>query len=307
MDIVKGEISTLAFGGQGILRHENLVVFIPFTAPGDIVTCRLKERKKNYAKAEVLHYHHFSPQRIQPSCPYYETCGGCQLQHLNDSTQLEYKRLWVEDALKRIGRFPDLTVPPVIPAKTQWAYRRHISLTLQPAENSFQAGFIALDNQSLLPVEQCPIFVENSNPIIAQVRAFVETLPSEKSNSGKVTIFKHGDHAFLLYFQFKRMPNSTLNLFENGLEKYGNWSGISIKTGNGSFALGETVSEIEVEGLNFSLSPQAFSQNHPEQSFNIYKNILSLAKKKKNPIPSSIYTAASAFSLHYWLRKEKGF
>ncbi len=88
-DTITGTVENLAFGGPGILKHTGLVVFVPFTAPGDLVTCRVTKRKKNFAQAELLSIDRPSPLRTSPPCPYFGTCGGCQLQHLNYAAQLE--------------------------------------------------------------------------------------------------------------------------------------------------------------------------------------------------------------------------
>jgi 23S rRNA (uracil1939-C5)-methyltransferase len=278
MDHIKGEISTLAFGGQGLLRHENLVIFVPFTAPGDQVTCQIKERKKNFAHGEVVQYDQLSKLRITPKCPYFGTCGGCQLQHLDYPAQLEYKKLWVEEALQRIGHLSDVTVSPVVPSPKQWAYRRHITLSLRANGNSFEAGYITVDNQSLVSVMQCPIFVDDSNPIIKQVQGVIENLHCEKDNEGKVTLIKNSNGHYLLHFQFKQMPKNGLEKLTKAMDAYPHWSGVLVNSRKGSFSLGETILEVQIEGLNFQYSPLAFIQNNGEQSLNIYQMMRTLSK-----------------------------
>src|SRR5262245_35669674 len=163
-DYVVGDVQSLAFGGQGILKHEGFVIFVPFTASGERVSCQITQRKKNFAHAELLAIERPSPNRITPACPSFGTCGGCQLQHLDYQTQLEHKRQWVENSLKRIGQL-ELSIPPVVPAQLQWAYRRHISLNLRPMQKGFAAGYIAVDQKSLLPVHQCPIFIPSEDQV----------------------------------------------------------------------------------------------------------------------------------------------
>lgn len=277
-ETLTGEISGMAFGGQGLLRHENLVVFVPFTAPGDVVTCRIIQRKKNYAQAKVIQYEQLGPERTIPKCPYFGTCGGCQLQHLSYASQLEYKRQWVEETLKRIGHLNLDPIPPVIPAQNQWAYRRHITLTLKPHQDFFQAGYIAVDNHTLLPVAQCPIFAAASDPILKDVQKIAGSLQSTPNNGGKVTLLKNTNETYLIQFQFKFMPKNALPILQQAMNVYSNWSGIGLKSTNGSLSLGQTTASLEIEGLNFQFSPRAFIQNNPEQSLNIYHMIGTLAK-----------------------------
>jgi 23S rRNA (uracil1939-C5)-methyltransferase len=103
--IIKGTVSTLAYGGKGILRtQDQMVVFVPFTAPGDEITCRLTKVKKNYAEADLVEVLVPSLTRVTPKCPYFGTCGGCQLQHLSYDTQAEYKRMSPGCTLKSLSR-----------------------------------------------------------------------------------------------------------------------------------------------------------------------------------------------------------
>ena len=137
--IIEGKIESLAFGGHGILRADGLVVFIPFSAPGDLLEAAIAQKKRSHAHGRIVRIKDPSPLRTSPPCPLFGTCGGCQLQHLTDGAQLEAKRQFVQDALQRIGGL-SLTVPPVTSSSSTWAYRRHIKLALRPKGQGFEAG-----------------------------------------------------------------------------------------------------------------------------------------------------------------------
>ncbi len=277
-DTITGTVENLAFGGSGILKQAGLVVFVPFTAPGDLVTCRITKRKKNFAQAELLSIDRPSPLRTSPPCPYFGTCGGCQLQHLNYGAQLEQKRLWVEDSLKRIGRLDIPPVPAVVPAELQWAYRRHISLNLTPVEQGYTAGYIAMDNTTLIAVNQCPIFAAPGEAVIEQLQELAQQLESLPGNFGKVTLFKGTAGRYLCYFHFKRLPGNAKAIGESALRLYSCFQGIQFSAPKQSLTLGNTTVTLEIEGLSFQVSPRSFVQNHPEQSLNIYKALCAEAK-----------------------------
>ena len=183
--IETGRIVGLASEGQGIVRHEGLVTFIPYTAVGDSVSYETIKRKKNFAIGNLLQVIEPSPERTTPLCQYYGTCGGCQLQHIKYEAQVEYKRKWIEDALKKIGKFENTVVPPVTPANLQWAYRRRVNLVLRRHGDAFQAGYIATDNKSLVAVETCPIFIEKNDPIIKLCRKYVRNLRAANHTTAK--------------------------------------------------------------------------------------------------------------------------
>lgn len=274
--IIEGEIETIAFGGEGILRYRGFVVFVPFTAVGDRISCRITETKRSFAKGILIELKRASRYRTEPPCPYFGTCGGCQLQHLNEEAQLKYKLNAVTDALKRIGH---LTIPPIsiIPATVNWSYRRHITLHLKPKKEGFEAGYIGQDNHSLVVVQTCPIFNEPHHPILKQLQQLVEQLPNPLQQEGRVTILKNHRQQFILSFQFEPKFNINLKIFQNALQQSPYLAGIIIQTPDENFSLGDPYCEEKIEGLTFRFSPQTFIQNHPEQSLNIYRQICKLA------------------------------
>ncbi len=121
-------IESVAAGGDGVAHSDSLAVFVPRTAPGDVVDVELEPHGR-FARAHVLALRQRSGDRVDPPCVHYERdrCGGCQLQHLREQAQLDAKRVIVRDALHRIGKV-NVTVPEVLPALSAWRYR--ISLTL---------------------------------------------------------------------------------------------------------------------------------------------------------------------------------
>lgn len=278
-EVFTGEVLRLAFGGQGIVHQDSLVVFVPFTAPGDVISYRIVQRKKNFAHGQLLNIIKPSPLRTTPRCPYFGTCGGCQLQHLTYEFQLEHKRQSLQDALVRQAQVVDITVPPVIPATQQWEYRRRISLTLRPQEEHFIAGYTTVDNTSLIAIEQCPIFTKTSDPIIRNLQDIARLLNSAGNNDGKVTLLKKDSTNYLIHFHFKTMPQNADEVLKMASARFPEWKGILATSPNKSLQFGSLESHLEVDGLSFKFSPKAFIQNHPEQSANIYHALCQYAKE----------------------------
>ena len=211
-DLIEGQIEKIAFGGEGILRHRGFVVFIPFTAPGDHLICRLTEVKKSFARGELIELKKPSPDRIKPLCPYFGVCGGCQLQHINYKEQSKYKLEAVKEALSRIGHLaPDKV--SFVPANLRWAYRRHITLHLRPVKKTFEAGYIAIDNHSLVVVRTCPIFNRFKDPVLRQLQDFIQTIPNPEELEGRLTVLKNHRNQYILHFQFAHHIELTDSLF----------------------------------------------------------------------------------------------
>lgn len=125
-------IDRLAAGGDGVGRlADGQVVFIPRTAPGDLVRTGPLRRARRLARARMAALLEPAPSRVEPSCPHYtiDDCGGCQLQHLSGPEQVRAKAGFVGDALRRIAR-RDVTDPAIEPAPDGWRYRTRIALAV---------------------------------------------------------------------------------------------------------------------------------------------------------------------------------
>src|SRR5690349_7625670 len=97
--IIEGPVESISFGGDGVIRHEGKVIFVPFVAPSDVVKVKITRDKKSFAKASLLEILKKSPDRVSPPCSYFGRCGGCQLQHLTYESQSYVKHRFVLDAL----------------------------------------------------------------------------------------------------------------------------------------------------------------------------------------------------------------
>ena len=86
------EIIDVAAEGKAIAKDGDLVIFVPYAVPGDVVDLQLTKKKKNYAEARVVKFHKFSDKREEPFCPHYGICGGCKWQILPYAEQLRYKQ-----------------------------------------------------------------------------------------------------------------------------------------------------------------------------------------------------------------------
>src|SRR5580692_5032929 len=96
-DKISLAIEDVAFGGEGVGRAEDFVVFVPFVLVGERVEVEITEVKKNFARAKLLRVEKASPMRVEPPCVYFGKCGGCQYQHIAYATQLRLKHKQISD------------------------------------------------------------------------------------------------------------------------------------------------------------------------------------------------------------------
>src|SRR5688500_1507817 len=139
-------IDSIAAGGDGVARHEGLAVFVPRTAPGDVVEATLDVRGR-FARARVGSVGEPSAARGSPPCVHYtrDRCGGCQLQHIRYEAQLEAKAIIVRDALRRIGR-RDVDAVTVRASPSPWGYRTKLTLALRRRGGHWIAGLHSYDD-----------------------------------------------------------------------------------------------------------------------------------------------------------------
>ena len=161
------EIVDVAYGGDGIARHEGRVVFVPFTITGEQVRVRITDVHKSYARAEVRQVLVPSPDRVAPPCPVFMRCGGCAYQHIAYPKQLEIKTRQVSEALRRIGKIAEPPVEPARPSPKDYHYRNRITVHVQPPE----IGFRGTDPRRLVEVKECLLAEDRVNAALAGLRA----------------------------------------------------------------------------------------------------------------------------------------
>lgn len=159
-------IEDIAFGGKGVARHQGMVVFVPFVAPGETVSARIVALKKRYAEAELVSILTPSPHRVEPPCPVFGICGGCSYQHLAYEQQLAVKAAQVEQTLRRVGRLEQVPMQAMISSPKQYGYRNRIRVHRAGGV----VGFFAHDPGTLVDVEQCPIADASVNQALASLR-----------------------------------------------------------------------------------------------------------------------------------------
>jgi len=166
-------ISDIAFGGEGVARVEDFVVFVPFVMEGEVVEVEITELKKRFARARLLRVLQPSPERVQPPCRYFGDCGGCQYQHIDYPAQLRLKHKQICDLFQRIGGIDARMVEPVIPSPQPYGYRNRIMIRSQwdKFKQGLNIGFIRADNRLVVDIEECKIAEPALNAQITNVRA----------------------------------------------------------------------------------------------------------------------------------------
>ena len=145
-------LTDMAHGGAAVGRHEGKVIFVPYGISGEAVRVEIVRDKGRFAHARLLKVLSASPHRVQPPCPHFGACGGCQWQHIAYEAQLGFKRSIALAQLQRIAGLPGALVHPTPGMATPWRYRNHVQLGATP---SGQLGFMAAHSRRIVPIEDC--------------------------------------------------------------------------------------------------------------------------------------------------------
>jgi len=166
-------IRDIAFGGEGVARLDDFVIFVPFVLTGEEVLVEIIEVKRNFARARLLKVLKASADRVQPPCRYFGDCGGCQYQHIDYRAQLRLKHKQIADLFERIGGFAQTLVEAVIPCPQPYGYRNRIMIRSQwdKFKQGLNVGFIRHDNRLVADIEECKIAEPALNEQIKHARA----------------------------------------------------------------------------------------------------------------------------------------
>jgi len=204
-------IQSIAFGGDGVARLEDgCVLFVPFTAVGDVAEVEITDQRKTFARAELRRLITPGPGRCEPVCRHFGRCGGCAYQHLDYAAEFEAKKAQLNDALRRIGGFrelPELSV--AVPAPEILGYRNKLSLEPGKPDLTDQGyhlayGYYQNDNKTFFTVKECPL----ARPEINRALPKAIRSPLGKQNArrkpapAKIVLRSDSQHECSFYFGF---------------------------------------------------------------------------------------------------------
>lgn len=161
---MKATIEKLIYGGEGIAHESTEAIFVPFVLGGEQAEIQIVERTKKFARGRVTRLLSASPDRVEPPCPHFGICGGCDYQHANYEQQLKIKEAILRDTLKRIGRI-EWPGPVAVHASAPWQYRNRAQWKIRPAPahgaetmgSGSAIGYFRARSSTLCPIETCPV------------------------------------------------------------------------------------------------------------------------------------------------------
>lgn len=195
-DIIDLEITALTSEGSGIGRADGMAVFVPFTAVGDVISCRIVKVLKSYAYGKAEEIITPSPDRVENDCPVFGKCGGCVYRHISYSAELAAKEQIVRDAFERLGGLnPEFL--PICGSESIDGYRNKLQMPLAKTDGGdIVSGFFSERSHRVVPVEHCRLQPERFSEIVAFIK--------EQINALKISVYNERDNQGVMRHIFLR-------------------------------------------------------------------------------------------------------
>ena len=322
-------IVDVAAEGKAIAKINDLVVFIPFVAPGDVVDIQLTRKKNSYAEGKAIKIHSYSPERVEPVCEHFGVCGGCKWQHLNYQAQLTYKQKQVTDNLTRIGKIELPEISPILGSKQTTHYRNKLEFTFSNkrwmTEEEIKSGTQFEDMNALgfhiptlfdkvLDIKKCWLQDDISNQIRLAVRhyATANNLPffDLRNQNGFmrnmiVRTTTTGELMLIMVF-FKEQKEERENLLNHLLSLFPQITSLVYIINEKA---NDTITDQDVilyhgkdhifeqmEELKFKIGAKSFYQTNSNQAYELYKIVRNFAQLTGNELVYDLYTGTGTIA-----------
>lgn len=322
-------ITDVAAEGKSIARVNDMVVFIPYGAPGDVVNVKLDKKKKNFAEGHIDRLISPSTIRVTPPCEHFGVCGGCKWQHLPYESQLHFKQKQVKDALERIAKIKIPEIRPILGSSNIWEYRNKMEYTFSNrcwltfeqlnSEKQFHdrnaVGFhIPGAFDKVLDIHKCHLQDDLSN----RLRNFLREYAKEKGYSFYDLKAQHGllrtmmvritsIGQTMLLVSFGENDNESINdvmqAIKNKFPDLTSLLYVVNTKANDTFAdldietySGMPYIEEDMDGLRFRIGPKSFYQTNSRQAYELYKTVRELADLKGDELVYDLYTGTGTIA-----------
>lgn len=320
---------TLAFGGDGITRLDNWVVFVKNVLPESKVKAKLIKRKRSFGEAIPLEVIEKSPHKVDWPCPHYPTCGGCKFQDLDYEIQLENKREQVRDLLERVGKFEDVEVLPTIPSPKQFHYRNKMEFSFgdsrwildendpgTPADFAF--GLHAPGRwDKILDLDVCYLQSDKRNEIFADFKQYVLEHDysvwnlQEKKGYLRYLVVREGEHTGQIMLNIvtgEDDPERLEPIVDQLVNKYPEIRSVvnNVNTRAGGSAVGEIEYVMRGEDniidkigdYEFEISANSFFQTNTLGAEKLYEKISEVADIKPDEVIYDLYCGTGTIALY---------
>ena len=325
-------ITDVAAEGKSLVRVGDMVVFVPFCVPGDVVDLQVKKKKHSYCEAEVIRFIEYSKVRATPFCEHFGVCGGCKWQNLPYEEQLKAKQKQVYDQLRRIGKVELPEISPILGSQKTTAYRNKLEfgccnkrwLTREQVTSGFKydnmngIGFhITGAFDKILPIEKCWLMDDMHNSIRNSIRDYafsngisffdlreqhglLRDIIIRNSNSGEWMVIVQ------FHYDVEGDEERALGLMQHIADTFPEITALMYVNNQ---KCNDTIGDQDVivfkgndhifehmEELRFKVGPKSFYQTNTEQAYHLYCVARDFAQLTGNEVVYDLYTGTGTIA-----------
>lgn len=328
----KVTITDVAAEGKAVAKVNELVIFVPYVVPGDVVDLQVKRKKNHYAEAVAVKFHEKSPLRTEPFCSHFGVCGGCKWQCLSYEEQLKYKQKQVFDNLTRIGKVELPEFRPILGSEKTRFYRNKLEFTFSNKrwlteeevkqdvkyDQMNAVGFhIPGAFDKVLAIDKCWLQDDISNQIRNAVRdyAYAHNFPffdlrTQEGLLRNIMIRTSSTGELMVVLQCKVTDDEGRRKMEEIMQFMADsfpqiTSLMYVINNKCNDTIGDLDVEVfkgndhifeEMEGLRFKVGPKSFYQTNSEQAYNLYKVAREFAGLTGNELVYDLYTGTGTIA-----------
>lgn len=325
-------ITDVAAEGKAIAKVDNLVIFVPYAVPGDVVDLQIRKKKHSYAEAEVVKFHSYSEKRIQPFCQHFGVCGGCKWQCLSYEEQLNYKQKQIFDNLTRIGKIAIPEILPILGSQKVKCYRNKLEFGfsnkkwLTQEEVNSGVKFDVMDAvgfhipgafDKILDIDCCHLMDDINNRIRNGIRSFAiehhlsfYDIKQQHGLLRNMMIRTSATHEIMLLLQFCIQNEEDREHAEQVLEYvHTSFPEITSLLWVNNLKCNDTIGDLEVhtyfgtdfiyetmEDLRFKVGPKSFYQTNTDQAYELYKVARNFAGLTGKELVYDLYTGTGTIA-----------
>lgn len=263
--------------GLGVSKIEDLIVFVKNGLPGDEGDVLITELKKNFARGKMMSFDKKSEERQAAPCPYYDECGGCDLQHQTYTNQLAFKTQKIKTALERIGGFKDMKINNIIFGE-EFNYRNKVTLKVQ----GDKLGFYKHRSNDIIDIKNCMISDKKINDAIEVMQSFIKQY---KKNGFEAVMIRYSTNGLMIRIDGKNsdLSEELVSFLSSKLDC------LKSLTLNGKTIYGDDYVEEKIDHLTFKLSPTSFYQVNSKMMAKLYSKALEYVSQTENETILDLY------------------
>ncbi|WP_235836377.1 23S rRNA (uracil(1939)-C(5))-methyltransferase RlmD [Enterococcus timonensis] len=311
-------VKKLGINGEGIAYYHNKIVFIPGALPKEKVAIQITKNGQKFSEGRLVKIFQKSPDRAVPPCPIYDTCGGCQLQHLNYAAQLDFKRDLLKQSLAKFkpAGYQDFKIKKTLGMEDPWRYRNKAQFQVRMLAGKPAAGLFQENSHRLVALTDClvqmPITQEIINEVVNLLKKYPVPIFDEGKKSGvlktlMVRTTQDFDEVQLVFithtadFPYKKEIIASLtNKFPQLVSVMQNIQDTTSSKifGDKTILLwGKATITEQLSEISFDLSARAFFQLNPAQTIILYDEVRKALQLSKNETLIDAYCGVGTIGL----------